>query len=299
MEFKKYFSLTNHYKEEYIEECKELDCEWVVTEKIHGANFSLYYDGENLRFSSRNQFVGSDFYGIHAIEGFEDFWRDKIHRLFHEIWYAELSKPEHIIIHGELFGSNIQKGVDYGNKKRFLPFDLRINYKLCNKRTAFYCFERAGIPAVPIKGLYKDLEKALAINWEQPTELGSGTCEGVVIAPWGSVEKLFSEPVAIKLKNAEFVENKAKPKEKRAQVALDDVFMGLILPYVSEQRLANVMSKGTERDFGPVMKAFMLDIIEEFKGDTHIDVTDRESWNKEVKTIQNQAAILIRKELFS
>ena len=36
---------------------KKDDVKWVVTEKIHGANFSVYYDGTTVQFAKRNSFV--------------------------------------------------------------------------------------------------------------------------------------------------------------------------------------------------------------------------------------------------
>ena len=74
MEFIKYPSLTNTYKEDFLLSV-QLENEnmtfdnWIVTEKIHGANFAIHYDPkkeDDIRVASRNQFVGTDFFNNDA-----------------------------------------------------------------------------------------------------------------------------------------------------------------------------------------------------------------------------------------
>ena len=70
MEFKKFSSLENTYRQATIDKIiyELLDQgDWVATEKVHGANFSFWFDGSELRVASRTQFVDGTFYGCQPV----------------------------------------------------------------------------------------------------------------------------------------------------------------------------------------------------------------------------------------
>lgn len=60
MEFKKFSSLENTYRQNLIDKVQYEGKDggaWIVTEKIHGANFSFWCDGIEVKTASRTQFV--------------------------------------------------------------------------------------------------------------------------------------------------------------------------------------------------------------------------------------------------
>ena len=62
MKFKRYNSIENTYRTKTINTIAEQGKsggEWVVEEKVHGANFSFWFDG-NLKTAKRSGFVGND-----------------------------------------------------------------------------------------------------------------------------------------------------------------------------------------------------------------------------------------------
>lgn len=90
---------------------------WIVTEKIHGANMSIYVSKDDINFASRNGFIEDQFYQWRIIE---KELIDKAKRLYEKLRYD-------IIIYGELFGKakkSVQKGIYYGEKLQFYPFDI-------------------------------------------------------------------------------------------------------------------------------------------------------------------------------
>ena len=107
MEFHKFSNLENTYRQNLIDkvqyEGKDVG-EWVVTEKIHGANFSFWCDGTEVKVASRSQFVDGTFYNCQAV----------INRYSEGILnWCQGFGVKTFIVYGELFGGNIQKEVKY------------------------------------------------------------------------------------------------------------------------------------------------------------------------------------------
>ncbi len=67
--FKKYSSIDNVITRDFMERVwaeMPADLEWVVQEKVHGANTSFLCDGEEVRFAKRTSVLSGD-------ENFYDF----------------------------------------------------------------------------------------------------------------------------------------------------------------------------------------------------------------------------------
>ncbi len=67
LEFKKYSSIENSFSREFMEHVvaeMPQDLEYVVQEKVHGANTSFLCDGETVRFAKRTSMLedGEQFY---------------------------------------------------------------------------------------------------------------------------------------------------------------------------------------------------------------------------------------------
>ena len=58
--FYKYSSIENSYQSQYIDKIKEQgfgDISYCVTEKIHGSNTQVYFDGVSFLYGSRNHYL--------------------------------------------------------------------------------------------------------------------------------------------------------------------------------------------------------------------------------------------------
>lgn len=63
IKFKKYSSIDNAITREFMERVRtEMpeDLEWVVQEKVHGANTSFLCDGEDVKFAKRMSVLSDD-----------------------------------------------------------------------------------------------------------------------------------------------------------------------------------------------------------------------------------------------
>lgn len=62
MEFKKYPSIENHYRNKHIEKWLSKfpslkDEEFIIQEKIHGSNFQIIITNDDVSFASRNNIL--------------------------------------------------------------------------------------------------------------------------------------------------------------------------------------------------------------------------------------------------
>ena len=63
LEFKKYSSIENSFNREFMERIvaeMPTDLEYVVQEKVHGANTSFLCDGENVKFAKRTSILETE-----------------------------------------------------------------------------------------------------------------------------------------------------------------------------------------------------------------------------------------------
>jgi Rnl2 family RNA ligase len=212
---------------------------WVVTEKIHGANFCFVLDGQTIRCASRK----------HLLERDEDFFHYQVvlARLQETLWrmfrlvqssYPQMSRAS---VYGELFGGSyphpdvppdpavepVQTGVWYCPSLEFCAFDLAIEGEAAGlPRTyvdydqAISFFQTAGLfYAAPLLiGSYQEaLAYPLGFRSTIPGLLGlpplqeENRAEGVVIKPLKTImlptNKGSIRPV-LKRKIAEFAEDK-------------------------------------------------------------------------------------------
>ncbi|MEH2348802.1 MAG: RNA ligase family protein [Nostoc sp.] len=112
--------------------------DWVVTEKIHGANFGITTDGSEVRFANRKEFLqpDSDFFDYQSLK---DKLAVQIQEIF-RILQTERHQLRKVSIYGELFGGEyphpdvpaishvqaIQTGVYYSPKIEYCAFDISL-----------------------------------------------------------------------------------------------------------------------------------------------------------------------------
>ena len=97
--------------------------DWVVTEKIHGANFGIYYRDGELKVASRNQFVDGGFFNNKA---WVDAHEGELQTLFETVADERYVGRGEIVAFGELFGRGINKGVEYPDGRHFMLFDVLV-----------------------------------------------------------------------------------------------------------------------------------------------------------------------------
>jgi len=136
--------------------------EYIVTEKMHGANFSVITDGTTVAFAKRTAVLG-------RVDGCENFYSVRSTRLVHELAALALRLAankaaaaagvnDEIHIYGELIGGHyphpevspvvglepVQRGVWYSPRLNFVAFDVRIRGQFLDYDEARVLCEGAG-----------------------------------------------------------------------------------------------------------------------------------------------------------
>ncbi len=203
---------------------------WVVTEKVHGANFSFVYENGNLKFAKRKEYLKwtDDFFGFQLVASQLE---DNILRLFEQL--SKDIEAEKYIVYGELFGGEyphpdvtpmpnvqaIQTGVYYSPAIGFCAFDIAVETDASDAKhyldyeSAIGYFEKFGLfYAQPLLiGKYAEaMNFKIRINSTLPRQFGlpelkDNLIEGVVVKPFNHAGKDFPRPI-IKFKNPEFDE---------------------------------------------------------------------------------------------
>lgn len=278
---------------------------WVVTEKVHGANFSFVYSDGTLKYAKRKEFLSwnDDFFGFQAVVHELE---DRLLKMFEALALRE-GKPDWIL-YGELFGGEyphqdvapianlqaIQTGVYYAPGIHFCAFDLA--WKDENgKHYADYSvaeayFKEFGLLYVQPLFVGK-LNEALQFNTRIPStlprqmgmpEIQDNIIEGVVIKPWShSGLQYVTERPIIKVKNAEFEEEKFHEAAKWSfipQLESKAEFMAFLVEemmrYVTFNRLESVISKIGRPDWGNAARMdalraeFLRDVLDDFNRDS-------------------------------
>lgn len=294
MNFKKYNSIENSYREKYINAIYDAgygaaSTRYHVQEKVHGANMSIYCNGKIVKFASRNHMLadGEKFYGIDVIS--QDI-SVKVLTLWHMIQGHLIDKPlTSLIIYGELFGGNyphkdvpkhnntpsIQTGVFYSPDNKFIAFDMYVKLgvvggsgRLIEISLMNDLLDEAGI--MRCRSLLTDtLDKCLVYPNDNPsiihTQLGlppidDNIMEGVVIKPEISCYLKNGTRVIIKNKNEKFNE-KSRQTARKPKVPLRPHVETLItigLCYVTENRYNNVLSHCGAVDYSDSSNIGML-----------------------------------------
>jgi Rnl2 family RNA ligase len=251
--------------------------EWIVTEKIHGANFCLVTDGVEIRAAKRKAFLDGDedFFGHRAMLERN---AEAVRRVF-TIARARHSRITRVFVYGELFGGGyphpevpvdpavqpVQTGCFYSPTIELCAFDLRLveagveEGEYADYDEAAAIFAEAGLfHARPLfRGSYEDAV-ALPIGFEShiPALLGlppivGNKAEGVVIKPVRPVvvpRRAGSIRPVIKRKIPEFSEDARFHQAEKwtAPAVLEgalDQLLWEVYPLVTEARLDAAISK--------------------------------------------------------
>ena len=328
--FKKYPSLENHYREKFINSIKmnlnsvvaenpidftaarvlqgiTASDKWVATEKVHGANFQLFCDGEEVRPGSRSQFVDENFYACGPVV---ERYKSNVLSIFDYI-NRNSTGIKSIAVFGELFGGlfegrkethakTVQKGVHYIPHNDMIVFDIRVDYEVDSDGTVEHWFlpfsivndliAREGMKTTPVIGV-GEFRSVMALPNDKDslipgiyglTATQPNVMEGIVIRPlYGDLYLPNGSRAIVKSKNEKWSE-KQKTKIKNKPKNFEHPVQKDILEYINTNRLEAVLSKigGIEScepsDFGKVLGMMSSDVVEDLIKDEVLP----ENWKK-------------------
>jgi Rnl2 family RNA ligase len=322
--FRKFTDIENVTRQKYIDKVIEEghgNKEFVATEKTHGANCSLYYDGIDFSAGSRSQMITkeSNFYGI------SNHWeslKEKTIKL-----YQLLGDDGEIVVYGEWFGGRypnhvsppgtkqVQRECLYKPENDFYGFGIVKNGEWLNvdERTAL--FKDAGFYYAKIlcRGTFQEcLDYPNDFLTTIPKDFGledieGNICEGTVIE---SVVPLYfanGNKIIFKNKNSKFTEKEQRTPKVKEDVQLSEEGLEVlnnVLEYVNKNRLNAVVSKFellTDKHFGQLMGAYIVDIIDEYRKDFEKELGEglEEKEEKKIKKELSKAVQTSIREDFS
>jgi hypothetical protein len=244
---------------------------WVVTEKIDGTNIAVNIDHEGFRLSSRNQFVGSDFYGVstalHQVEPLVE--------MVQKTLAPELLQ---FTLQGEFFGTKVMGRVNYRLPQAFRFFGAySVHRDRGYERWPWQLFvavmQEAGYDfmIVPVIGHYKTFGEAASVEKERASCFNpDARAEGIVIQPMDM--PIEPDGLIFKNKSETFKENRLPSmKPTDADRAVIDRLNAEFRGYVNEARVLSAITKiGRPKsitDFKPYASEIFSDAWADFVAD--------------------------------
>lgn len=325
MEFKKFSSIENTYRTKELNDIREQGLDggtWVVQEKVHGANFSFWYDGTELRVAKRTGFSDGGFYNSQAVI---DKYKQKVIDLY-EFMRTVNANTEYVQVFGELYGGHypgvmsntkaVQKGVFYNPEMDFYAFDIRLTSstgksEYLDVEDANMLFGKFGFfhAQTIFSGSFdeclnysNEYDSYIPAWLHLPKLENPNICEGNVIRPAKTTRNRAGNRIILKNKNEKWTEKKnAKTKAPKVPVEVPEHVQKYVVEleaYFTENRLRNVISKyGTvaQKDFGKLSGMFVKDALEEFMKDhTEFETLEKNERKMVTKQASNMSAELIR-----
>ncbi len=305
MIFTKYPSIENSDRIKvikYIEMLGIQNDEWVVLNKIHGSNASIYMDGFTTKIARKCGFIKDD-ENFNNLDDVVNGMKHNLKKAYRYLCYKY--DVEDVTFYGELAGGDYphpntpklphaircQKGVFYAPFNFFYMFDIKVGGKFVNHDEVVYVGETFNILyAKPLfKGILKEcldypndfidqLHKEFNLPSITEGDVYKGTdkiigtiTEGKVIKP--NIDRLFGngKRVILKDKNEFFSEasskKKREPKDPHKWTVEGAELFSLLSTYITENRLRNVLSHGYDigqKDFGKLMGIMNKDVWKDF-----------------------------------
>lgn len=174
---------------------------WLVTEKVHGTNIRVIYDGEEVEFRGRTDKA--------EIPSFlSDYMERKITKPKLQKIFTKLEPGEIITLYGEGYGKKIQKvGSKYRNDVGFILFDVYTEGWWLKREAIEGIAKELDIMAVPILGIWDtetiiDFVKRGAKSTISKDDL---IMEGVVARSYPLMLFRNRDPLMWKLKHVDFL----------------------------------------------------------------------------------------------
>ncbi|SEH40731.1 RNA ligase, Rnl2 family [Chryseobacterium culicis] len=335
MIFKTYNAIENAYQARVIEQIRIQgfgDEVFIVQEKVHGANFSFFTDGKEIKIAKRTAFIEKDekFFNAHQML---ERYRKNVIEVFQKVKTIH-PDVETVVIYGELFGGGykhkgvepvkdavkVQKGIDYAPYNEFYAFDIKLNgITYLDTEVVNQIFEETGFFYAKI--LFQGtLEEALMFPnvfnsqipaWLGLPELENNMCEGTIIKTLKTRYFGNGARIILKNKNEKWVE-KSKMVKKEAKTVHKQVHFSEkaqeiweeIQNYATVNRLNNVVSKIGEFEpkmIGKVIGLFSQDILEDFQKDfpAAFKAIEKEEQKRINKKLNSLVIDFIKEELMT
>ena len=324
MIFKTYNAIENAYQARVIEQIRMQgfgDEVFIVQEKVHGANFSFFTDGKEIKIAKRTAFIEKDekFFNAHHIL---ERYRKNVIEVFQKVKTIH-PDVETVVIYGELFGGGfkhkdvepvkdavkVQKGIEYAPYNEFYAFDIKLNgITYLDTEVVNQIFEETGFfyAKILFQGTLEDALKFPNVfnskipAWLGLPELENNMCEGTIVKTLKTKYFGNGARIILKNKNEKWVE-KSKMVKKEAKTVHKQVHFSEkaqeiweeIQKYVTANRLNNVVSKIGEFEpkmIGKVIGLFSQDILEDFQKDfpaiyTAIEKEEQKRINKKLNSL--------------
>ncbi|MBD3904895.1 RNA ligase, Rnl2 family [Chryseobacterium sp. Ch-15] len=334
MIFKTYNSIENAYQTRTIDQIRMQgfgDEVFIVQEKVHGANFSFFTDGKEIKIAKRTAFIEKDekFYNAHQML---ERYRKNVIDLFEKVKNIH-PNLETVVIYGELFGGGykhkevepvkdaikVQKGIEYAPHNEFYAFDIKLNgTTYLDTDFVNQIFEETGFFYAKI--LFQGtLEEALKFQndfdskipaWLGLPEIENNMCEGTIVKTLKTKYFGNGSRVILKNKNEKWTEkSKMVRKERPAQkeVRFSENAQNIwdeIQKYATINRLNNVVSKIGEFEpkmIGRVIGLFAQDILEDFEKDFPkvFETIEKEEQKRINKKLNSLVIDIVKEELMT
>lgn len=268
MEFKKYNSIENHYRQKYIDKMVFHNplaetCDWIAREKLDGANIQLVISpNSQMVVGKRSAYLNPD-------EPFFDIW-NTLARYHHEL--DVLQRSANLFnctyrMYGEIYGPGINGRVDYGEAKRIAIFDMEQDGRLLTQvELESFLYTRDMTHLLP-----KQLAKGKLLDVLQ-VDVERDNFEGVVIKPYDQNFFLQDERFLIKKKSSLFAdkENGGNGGEIPARENVSDVAYNLnkeFRKYITENRVVDVFAKHGEIQEPRQIPDYIAYVLEDAKAD--------------------------------
>ncbi|WP_454046785.1 RNA ligase, Rnl2 family [Chryseobacterium sp. Marseille-Q8038] len=324
MIFKTYNSIENAYQARVIEQIRMQgfgDEVFIIQEKVHGANFSFFTDGKEIKIAKRTAFIENDekFFNAHQIL---ERYRKNVIEVFQK---AKTIYPdvETVVIYGELFGGGykhkevepvkdaikVQKGIEYAPHNEFYAFDIKLNgITYLDTEVVNQIFEETGFfyAKILFQGTLEDALRYLNVfnskipAWLGLPELEDNRCEGIIVKTLKTKYFGNGARIILKNKNEKWIEKskmvKKEGKTVQKQIHFSEKAQEIweeIQKYATANRLNNVVSKIGEFEpkmIGKVIGLFSQDILEDFQKDfpaafTAIEKEEQKRINKKLNSL--------------
>ena len=323
MIFKTYNSIENAYQTRVIDQIRLQgfgDEVFIVQEKVHGANFSFFTDGKEIKIAKRTAFIEKDekFYNAHQML---ERYRKNVIDLFEKVKTIH-PNLETVVIYGELFGGGykhkevepvkdaikVQKGVEYAPHNEFYAFDIKLNgttyldtdlvNQIFDETGFFYAkilFQGTLDEALKFPNVFDSKIPA----WLGLPEIENNMCEGTIVKTLKTKYFGNGSRVILKNKNEKWTEKSKiirKDRPIQTEVRFSENAQNIweeIQKYATANRLNNVASKIGEFDpkmIGKVIGLFSQDILEDFEKDfpkvfTTIEKEEQKRINKKLNSL--------------
>jgi len=321
IKFKKYNSIENHYRSREILHWLTIfpelkDEEFVLTEKIHGANIQVIFNPDQpIMVGKRSGIIGK---GLRK-ELYMDFYNmgEVIEKNIEVIELIQNHVDKHntpLKFYGELYGGGVQKGVDYGKEVKFIFYDMSIendlkDEEIVDQETFFNTLDTIGIDKkyiIPVLDNVSTLNSVInypeSFNSKILNKLDN-EAEGFVAKPFNKVYLMGQGIIFYIKKKSEKFKEESRAKKTPTFIPATEIqkLHDEFLTYITKNRMEGIFSKEGEikenKQIGVFIGLLIQDAIKDFEKDFPKVAEYDKKEKKYIYKIGNKGFQLIKKYL--